>query len=273
VVSQLTAGGHSASLLAHLDSAIQEGLTRPELDGYDLYEGLAGVLLAYADDDIRGDRVLARVLDCLEQVDLIHPKRHEFGCAHGVAGVLGALACCHVHGRTDERAEPLMLAIAGALENSDVSDQRIGWCRGEIGIAIALLSAARALDRDDLADRAIAVALEPFARRGGRWPIDAGLCHGAAGLAHLYNRMYQATGDGRLGEHAHTWLCKTMAMQTPGNGIAGFTMFRPRRDPEWEADPSLLVGASGVGLVMLAGATSVTPSWDRVLGVNVGRPA
>jgi lantibiotic modifying enzyme len=271
-LARLAAGDEASALLARLDRGIEGRLTGLHFDGHDLYSGLSGVLLAYADDARRGDRVLAHVLDHFKRIDLCSPERHGLGCAHGIAGVLGALACCRLHGRADDRLQPLMLVLLAALENADVSDQRIGWCRGDLGIAIALLAAARSLASDHLADHAVAVALAPLARGGGRWPVDASLCHGAAGLAHLYNRMYQATGDGRLGDHAHAWLCKTMAMQVPGTGVAGFPMRRTGPEPTWVADTSILIGASGVGLALLTGVTSAPPSWDRVLGADVDRP-
>lgn len=254
VVSQLTAPHESAAVLAQLDRAIQARLATPHGDGYDLCSGLAGVLLAYADDETHGDRVLASVLDRLETAELLTPERHQLGCYHGVAGVLGALACCHLRGRSDERTEPLMVAISSALEDCDVSDQRVGWCRGDPGIAIALLAASRALRRDDLLDRAVALALAPHAHRAARWPVEPSLCHGAAGVGHLYNRMYQATGDGRLAEHARTWLRIAMTMER-----AQSTSPIPSRDC------SLLLGAAGVGLALLAGVTPIAPKWDRVL--------
>ena len=261
VVSQLTAPDESATVLAQLDRAIQARLAASHGDGYDLCSGLAGVLLTYADDEKLGDRVLASALDRLQTVELLTPERHQLGCYHGVAGLLGALACCHLRGRSDERTEQLMLAIATAIEDCDVSHQRLGWCRGEPGIAIALLAAARALRRDDLMDRAIALALAPYTRRTPRWPVEPTLCHGAAGIGHLYNRMYQATGDGRLAEHARTWLRTAMFMHRHQSA-----------SPSLNPDCSLLTGTAGLGLALLAGVTPTAPSWDRVLGADLDGP-
>lgn len=253
VVAQLTTGAESAALLTHLDSQIEARLTALDCDGYDLYSGLSGVLLAYADDEIRGNRILEIVLDHFDRILPLN-NRSSFGCAHGLAGALAAIACCHLHGRTDVRAAPLMTALIAALSTADVTGRRVGWCHGDIGIAIALLGAARAFGDPDLEAAAVAIALAPFTRSGARWPIDTGLCHGSAGLGHLYNRMYQATGNGLLGEVAHTWLRRTMAKDS---------------DLLRVADSSLLVGESGLGLALLAGATSATPDWDRVLAADL----
>jgi hypothetical protein len=101
------------------------------------------------------------------------------------------------------------------------------------------------------------MALAPHARLAARWPVAPGLCHGAAGIGHLYNRMYQATGDGRLAAHARTWLRNAMVMH------------REQGASPPALDPSLLSGSAGVGLALLAGATSTVPSWDRALGAEL----
>ena len=45
---------------------------------------------------------------------------------------------------------------------------------------------------------------------------DAGLCHGAAGLAHLYNRMFQASRDERFAAAARCWFQRTLELRQSG---------------------------------------------------------
>ncbi|HET9619862.1 MAG TPA: lanthionine synthetase LanC family protein, partial [Kofleriaceae bacterium] len=143
----------------------------------------------------------------------------------------------------------------------------VSWCSGAPGVAVALLAAARALDDDELASDAIAAVRGDDAYDDV--PADATLCHGTAGLAHLCNRLYQATGDGGLAERALGWLRRTMAAHTPGAGVAGFRRWRRKPTTQWEADPGVLVGAAGIGLALLAAATPLAPDWDRVLAADV----
>jgi hypothetical protein len=100
--------------------------------------------------------------------------------------------------------------------------------------------------------------------------VDAGLCHGAAGLAHLFNRMFQATGDPALGEAARGWYARTLDARRPGRGIGGIAARVSESDggSRWVADPGLLTGAAGVALALLAGVSSVDPAWDRLLLVS-----
>ena len=97
--------------------------------------------------------------------------------------------------------------------------------------------------------------------------VDAGLCHGAAGVAHLFNRMYQATGAPRLGEAAQFWFERTLALRRAGEGMSGFSAWMSAPDGEqgWVADPYFLTGAAGIGLALLAAVTPCEPEWDRVL--------
>src|SRR5206468_11796483 len=99
---------------------------------------------------------------------------------------------------------------------------------GDAGVAVPEPRGAHAEGGAGLAAKAVAVAVDaanrPFPRTG---VVDAGICHGAAGLAHIYNRMYQASGDNRLREAACSWYERTLDLRRPGRGIAGFGSYQP----------------------------------------------
>ena len=106
---------------------------------------------------------------------------------------------------------------------------------------------------------------------------DAGLCHGSMGLAHIYNRFYQASGNERLRDAARRWFDHGLAQQhahaaeaaTPavggylqwmdvGGGVEG-----------WGGAASLLTGSGGIALALLAGLGHEEPRWDRMLLVDI----
>jgi lantibiotic biosynthesis protein len=101
--------------------------------------------------------------------------------------------------------------------------------------------------------------------------VDAGLCHGAAGLAHIFNRMAQATGDERLAEAARVWFQRTLEFRQDGQGIGGFLAWAPEADgkPAWKGNPGLLTGTAGIALALLAASCPHEPQWDRVLLLSV----
>jgi lantibiotic modifying enzyme len=211
---------------------------------------------------------------------------YNLGVSHGVPGVLGFLAAARRAGFEDGRVAPLAAGIVRWLLGQRLPERvksvfpsaivpgkapvpsRTAWCYGDLGVAAVLLSAARAFGRPDWEKEALAIA-----RLAARRPledveaVDAGLCHGSAGLAQIFNRFHQATGDEEMKEAALAWYRRTLDMRRPGEGIAGFLTYAGEEsDPgTWKAEPGFLVGAVGVGLALLAAVSDVEPLWDRVL--------
>ncbi|WP_448620842.1 lanthionine synthetase C family protein [Geodermatophilus sp. URMC 65] len=210
--------------------------------------------------------------------------RADLGMAHGVAGAIGLLgALCGV-GVERATVRPLLegsvswlLAQAVATESGptypiwvapdlEPTPARSAWCYGDPGVAAALWMAARGAGRPDWAREAVALACRSAERPGTEaGVVDAGFCHGTAGLAHLYNRLYQATGDPRLGRAAVHWLERTLEWCDLARAGGG-SWVAPDPDPgqaPW-AGIELTRGVTGIALVLLAAATPVEPSWDRM---------
>ena len=208
---------------------------------------------------------------------------YNLGVAHGVPGVIGVLARACAAG-VDAR-ELLDGAVAWLLAQKLAAGEsaafpysvapgiepratRLAWCYGDLGIAATLLMAARAVGEPEWEREAVAIARDTAGRdveKSG--VVDAGICHGAVGAAHLYNRLYQATGDPGLRAAALGWIERTQAYRQPGEGIGGYRMWIVGEGEEldWRTDPGFLTGSAGVGLALLAAATPVEPAWDRLL--------
>jgi hypothetical protein len=215
---------------------------------------------------------------------------YNLGLAHGIPGVLALLARFIHHDIEVERARALLegglryLRAAvppGAAarfpshlvdEHEPIRPTRLAWCYGDLGVSVSLLWAARAMRAPAIEAEALDLALHTTTRRRLAEVFDAGICHGASGLAHLYNRLFQATHDERFAEAARFWIQATLDMRVPGTGFGGFTT--PRATPTGEAfdsmaDPRLLTGAAGIALVLISAATDLEPSWDRLLLCDV----
>lgn len=215
---------------------------------------------------------------------------YNLGVAHGVPGVIALLAdACRLGIRADT-ARPLLedavrwvlshrlSARAGAcypaLVAADVQPvpSRLAWCYGDPGVAATLLYAARAVGREDWERTALDIAVHAASAAPEESGVrDAGLCHGALGLAHINNRIYQASGDELFADAARRWYRLGLDMRQPEGGIAGFEAMHLRPDQQmgWITDPGFLTGATGIGLALLAGFTSVEPNWDRLLMVAI----
>lgn len=220
----------------------------------------------------------------------IHPEGlYNLGVAHGIPAVFALLAIACRGGIAADRARPLLdgtvrwllahqlpagtgscfgtAVVAG--EESGAS--RLAWCYGDPGIAATLLVAARAVGEHAWGDKALEVARVAARRPPERSFVrDAGVCHGAAGLAHLFNRFWQASGEEVFRDAARDWIERTLEFRVPGEGIAGFRAWHalPGPNGQWAAEPGLLEGATGIALVLLAAVSTVEPEWDRILLVS-----
>ena len=195
----------------------------------------------------------------------LSPAGHwDLGMAHGAAGVVAFLAHARAAGAGGPAVDDLLERAAGWLTGQRLPPEspsryapwiapgqsprpaRTAWCYGAPGVAAALLAAGR---RDDAVEVARAAAGRPVDDCG---VVDAGLCHGAAGLLHVFNRLHQATGDGLLADAARGWFEPALVLPVPEDGF--------------------LEGRAGVGLALLAACTDIEPAWDRILLLSGRRP-
>src|SRR5207302_10554272 len=97
---------------------------------------------------------------------------------------------------------------------------------------------------------------------------DAGLCHGSAGLAHLFGLMYQMTSEPALADAARFWVGRTLelcsAVTAGGATPAGATA------PGCKG-PGLLEGTAGVALAPAAPPARGYRRQARVPGCPVRR--
>jgi lantibiotic biosynthesis protein len=203
----------------------------------------------------------------------------NLGLAHGVPGIVGFLARALSRGISPRRTHAL---LEGAVRwilaqrlaagpscfptyctpSGPDGPARAAWCYGDPGVALALMAAASAADRRDWEAAAIDVALVA-ARRPAETTLvqDASVCHGAAGLLHVFNRLYQASGEGQLREAAARWAEATLALlaQDRWDGVPGSAA------PLVSKRASVLEGQAGIALALLSATSERAPLWDAML--------
>ncbi|MBZ4411165.1 lanthionine synthetase C family protein [Myxococcus sp. XM-1-1-1] len=218
---------------------------------------------------------------------------HDLGVAHGVPGVIAVLAGAVRAGVAESEARGLLDGVwswvmaqrlplvgrrfpHGVVAGKTPQPTRAAWCYGDPGVSLVLFTAARAVGEPGWAAEAL-----DMAREAARRPLedsgvkDAPLCHGAAGLLHIYNRFHQATGEELFASTARRWLEHALRFGQPGRGVGGFAFWGQdaRGVPSWVDRPGLLEGTAGIALALLAAASSVEPSWDRVLLMSLRESA
>jgi len=216
----------------------------------------------------------------------------NLGVAHGVPGIIGFLGMLSCAGVEREKINPVLRSAVNWLLAQARGDYdpalrfpysagpgikpnpaRLAWCYGVPGIAVTLLSAA-----DGLCDETLRARAVDFARASAHCDIatsgikDACLCHGATGIAHIYNRLFNKTGDRVLRKAALFWFKHALQMWQPGEIVGGFKGFGLSEDGTEQHIPCVdfLNGSAGIGLALLAAATPVEPAWDRCLLMSSG---
>lgn len=210
---------------------------------------------------------------------------YNLGVAHGVPGIIAFLSEAgvrdvggiEIEGRLEEAVKWVTAQELSASAESrfpywlargkELEPARLAWCYGDPGVAVALLLAARAARRADWEETALRLARFAAERPPESAKlVDAGLCHGAAGLGHLFNRLFQATKDPLLADAARDWFGRTLAMRRPGEGLAGYLAYDGTPgDVGWRPEKGFLTGAAGIGLALLGAISTVEPEWDRAL--------
>jgi hypothetical protein len=213
------------------------------------------------------------------------PGGVDLGVAHGMAGIIPFLACVHRLGLAQPIVRPMLDGAVGWLlahlvdtvsgpsvpyfvaDDIEPGPARSAWCYGDPGVAAALLFAARDVGEPAWAAEATALAMGAANRPPDQTGVvDAGLCHGSAGLAHLFNRMYQMTAEPTLADAARFWIEQTLELcsaAAPGRDTA----LSDSAESAWKG-PGLLEGAAGIALVLEAACTATEPIWDQMLLVS-----
>jgi hypothetical protein len=214
----------------------------------------------------------------------VYPNgNYNLGVAHGVPGVIPVLAEAAVAGIDTgdllEQSVAWLLSCKLPVESlsafpyslaagTESRPTRVAWCYGDLGVSVALLNAARLVANRRWEEEAIAVGRRVAARAVTEaGVIDAGLCHGGLGNAHLFNRLYQASGVDDFAAAARRWYDWGLDFRKPGVGVGGYQSWSPdeKMDLKWTDDEGFLTGSAGIGLALVAGVSAVRPEWDRVL--------
>jgi len=232
----------------------------------------------------------------ISSIDYVtHEQGFDLGIAHGIPGILLFLRELYMENiqkdiiadiitkatnflllqkRTLKTHKALFPSAVSARPGASGDDSRLGWCYGDmsVGYALFMISSLDGVVRQSVKESAMDILVSTADRTNllDIGIVDASLCHGTAGLAHMYNRLYHMTDELTFRNAALYWYKETTKMAKYDDGYAGY------RHPDYCLEEterrrfnlynlSFLTGISGIGLSLLSAIYPIEPYWDRCL--------
>ena len=216
-------------------------------------------------------------------------KGYNLSLSHGISSIIIFLSKAIQMGIATEKATPLLndsirfllkhrstqpdaTSFFPSWVKDDVVDKwsRLAWCYGDLGNALALLQAGRILGNKEWEQLAIQVFTLAAGRRDLKqnMVVDAGLCHGAAGIMHVFNRAYQETHIELFKETTLYWAQNLLEMAVHEGGYAGYKAWHTEKYGGWKCEPGLLEGITGIGLALIQLISDNDSTWDSSLYIS-----
>jgi lantibiotic biosynthesis protein len=223
--------------------------------------------------------------------DTVNGAVYNLGLAHGVPAILSILSMIYQKGIAKERTYPLIeagvkwLLSTKALPDKDGASlfpgmvnggrnvigekqSRLGWCYGDLGVAITILNVGLRLNNSTYIEEAMMIFIHVMVHRDitNGMIRDASLCHGTIGVAQIFRRAWFATGERMLCTAAQYWFHETIKMSNREDSAGGFKYATPSG---YQTRYFLLEGITGIGLGLIANLdNNILPGWDRCLLIS-----
>lgn len=218
------------------------------------------------------------------------PRRtcYDLGLSHGIASLIVILSRffeakinCDVVKVLIEGAVNFLLSkkrdspnsryvFPGWIEDTEMQDAyggRLAWCYYDLGISMALLQASKILKNEFWQKEALSLLINTTKITGWKESgiSDASLCHGTAGIGHIYNRAYKYFHLPLFKNSSNYWFDQCLKIASYEDGLAGFKTFKPSKYGGIQNDVSFIEGIAGIGLAMISAVSDRDPCWDRAL--------
>ncbi len=228
---------------------------------------------------------------CIPEYDFeaqdIKPGITNLGLAHGISSLLKLCCHCYTEGVCTTQAAGFAQNIIHYLlahVNPDSTQNyfanttgpgkeaggfsRLAWCYGDLSAGYILQQAAMLFSNTKLAHFAHELLLHTTERKTAAETgvADAGVCHGTAGIVHLYNRLWHLQRIPAFRDARDYWIEQTLGMASLQDEGTGYKKYHPASGA-YLHDNGLLEGIAGIGLVLLSYITEDF-GWDYCLMLN-----
>lgn len=163
---------------------------------------------------------------------------------------------------------PGSLTYPGIVQDSTLpTPSRLAWCYGDMGMGCSLWHYSGLFNDAHTGSFTLEMLRNAAKIRGQtvHQVVDAGLCHGSTGLAHIFGHFFRATGDPLFQEAAEYWFDFGLRQACNTDGLAGFKAYHPKKAQPWYVNADYLEGIAGIGLAYIQALSSTPCSWDESL--------
>jgi lantibiotic modifying enzyme len=237
----------------------------PEADGIIKWESVLDIDSGSKGYNLSLSHGMASIIFIL--VSILRKGVEENACRKMING-----ACKYIRKQRLQENKYISMYPSWAIESMiNASDSRLAWCYGDTGIGIAFSQAGIVLEQSNLVNHGLEI-LEHSAMR--RHPeenrvVDAGICHGAAGLALMNNIFYQHSHNKLFREAAAHWADVCLNMAFHSDGLGGYKAFYSAESGGWTKVAGLLEGAAGIGLTFLSFVSPIMPAWHKAFLIDL----
>jgi hypothetical protein len=148
------------------------------------------------------------------------------------------------------------------------SPSRLAWCYGDLGVAYVIYQAGETFEDNYLKNLAIEILEASTKRKDVKDTklFDFGLCHGVAGVTHIYYKVWQITKLPVFKRANEYWLSQLLLPAADNNFVPYYEKYYPPNRTFMKSH-SFLEGAVGIAMVLLSYTTENT-DWDYCLMLN-----
>ncbi|MDB4926554.1 lanthionine synthetase LanC family protein [Mucilaginibacter sp.] len=222
----------------------------------------------------------------LEAYSII-PNEVNLGLSHGIPSILKLCLQCYRENICCDRARSLAMIIVKYLKNHiniDISKcyfpdhltengnvdyvSRIGWCYGDLGLGYIIYQAGMAFNDFEISTFALQILTSTTKRRCFEETkvMDGGICHGTAGIAHIYNRLWHNTNLPIFKEACDFWILKTVQIIDNTEWDKGYQKY-VNLSTGYRYENGIIDGAAGIGLALISYIFNDF-TWDYIFMLN-----
>jgi len=217
------------------------------------------------------------------------------GQAYGLSSIILFLLKCYLNDIQKERCQSLIESTISfilaqkkkskrAMYPSTIGEEperanRLAWCYGDLNIAFVLFKCATVFNNNDYSveaalvlnsclERNLLTSYVNFEEQNNVY--DPGFCHGTAGVAYIFKRLYQLSGNKEAERAAIEWLNYTLLsckVKLENKSELAATINVQGTPFTKSFYSNLITGYAGIGLVLLDFLDSST-DWNELFQLD-----